>query len=158
MTALYRITPLEKKSVEYQITATQLIDDEVSRGFTASFHYRWGVGFRAADEKPTVREVENEIECDPLVGFGADLDDVCMVDVTFFNDGAGFAEEEMTTIRELCNSNQYDEEGRSGEHWLNEGSHEFQTGFETLIIYGPMKVDVVDEETGEILEENACIS
>ena len=84
MTQLYRITPLEKKSIEFQIETYELDKDgDYLRGFTATFLYRWGQGFREMDNWVSTWEVNQGVNCDPGLGWGAELDDLISVWVEF---------------------------------------------------------------------------
>lgn len=46
MERLYRITPLEKQSVEYFVDVFEKLPDDLIRGFDVTEMWGWGVGFR----------------------------------------------------------------------------------------------------------------
>ena len=153
MTQLYRITPLEKKSIEFQIETYQLdADDNYVRGFTATFCYRWGQGFRELDNIPYDWEVEQGVNCDPGLGWGSELDDLISVYVDFDGD---FTEEEQEEIEEFCRGEREDEEGRYGEAWIFDGNHNWRIEMDEIVIYKPIKIDIVDtEQYNVVIEEN----
>ena len=105
MEKLYRITPLEKKSVEYFVDVFERLPDGTIRGFDVTEVWRWGQAFREEDEPVWKFEV-NKVHCDPQVGWGCELDDLIAVYVNF---GDGFTEEEKAwilenspTLKEIC--------------------------------------------------------
>lgn len=153
MTQLYRITPLEKKSIEFQIETYQLDQDgNYLRGFTATFLYRWGQGFREMDNEVWKFEVEQGVNCSPGLGWGSELDDLISVWIEFDGD---FTEEEQEEITALCEGEQEDEEGRWGEAWIFDGDHEWQIEMDEIVIYKPIKIDIVDtEQYNVVIEEN----
>lgn len=151
MANLYRITPLEKKSVEYFIDAFEVMEDGSVRGFEAQFYYRWGQGFRELDEQPWDFEVKQGVNCNPQVGWGIELEDLCGVDVRFDDN---FTPEEQAKIRALCTGDAQDEEGRFGEGWIYDGDHNWEIEDDCVIIYGPLRIDLVDEDTYNIIQED----
>lgn len=151
MTNLYRITPLEKKSVEYFIDAYEVMEDGSVRGFEAHFYYRWGQGFRELDEQPWEFEVKGGVSCNPQVGWGCELEDLGGVDVKFDDN---FTPEEQAQIRALCTGEAEDDEGRFGEGWIYDGDHNWEIEDDCVIIYGPLKIDVVDEDTYNVIQED----
>lgn len=153
MAQLYRITPLEKKSIEYVIETYQKDEDgNYLRGFTATFLYRWGQGFRQLDDIPYDWEVEQGVNCDPGLGWGCELDDLISVWIEFDGD---FTEEEEAEITAYCEGELEDEEGRYGEAWIFDGDHNWEIEMDEIIITKPVKIDIVDEEQyNVIIEEN----
>ena len=152
MAQLYRITPLEKKSVEFVIETYQLEEGEFLRGFTATFVYRWGQGFREMDNEVWQFEVKQGVNCDPQLGWGCELDDLISVYVEF--DGE-FTEEEQEEIRAYCEGELEDEEGRYGEAWIFDGDHNWQIEMDEVIIHSPIKIDIIDEDQyNVVIEEN----
>ena len=150
MEKLYRITPLEKKSVEYFIDVFERLEDGSCRGFEAHFYYRWGQGFREEDNQPWDFEVENGVNCNPTVGWGCELDDLCGVDVRF---DENFTKEEMTEIRALCTGEAEDDEGRFGEGWIYDGDHNWEIEDDCVYIHRPLQIDLVSED-GDVIQEN----
>lgn len=151
MANLYRITPLEKKSVTYFIDAYERLPDGTTRGFEAHFYYRWGQGFREEDNQPWDYEVKQGVHCDPQVGWGIELEDLCGVDVRFDDN---FTEEEKAEIRALCTGEAQDEEGRFGEGWIYDGDHNWEIEDDCVYIYEPVKIDLVDEDTYNVIQED----
>lgn len=160
MAKLYRITPLEKKSVEYFVDVYQQLPNGRIRGFDVTETWRWGFGFREEDEP--VYENEDPVHCRPDVGWGCDLDDLVAVHVEFgcwdmdgnvYDDG--FTEEEKAEIEARLRYELDDEDGRAGTGWIYDGDHAWSVEDEHVAILGPYKVDLVDEDSyNEIVEEN----
>jgi hypothetical protein len=147
---LYRITPLEKKSVEYFVDVYEELADGTIRGFDVTEIYRWGQGFRELDHEVYSTEVDR-VHCDPQVGWGCELDDLCGVYVNFTD---GFTEEEKAEIEARCRGELEDEDGRWGTAWIYDGDHNWQIEDNCVYILGPVKIDIVNEEVyNEIVEE-----
>lgn len=156
MEKLYRITPLEKKSVEYFVDVFERLSDGTTRGFDVTEVWRWGYGFREEDEPVWKFEVEtnNGIHCRPQVGWGCELDDLCGVYINFSD---GFTEEEKEEIEAILRWEKEDEDGRCGTGWIYDGDHNWEIEDEHVRIIGPVKIDLVDADGyGEtaVLEEN----
>jgi hypothetical protein len=140
---VYRITPLEKKNVEITYDVFEEKDNSV-RGWNVKEMYRWGLGYRLEDDPVSEWEANNNgISCNPEVGSGAELDDRIYVEFEFDED---FTDEEKQEIEK----NWY--EGGAG--WLYDGDHDWQEEYVSLVIYGPVKIDLIDDSTNEIIEEN----
>ena len=75
MANLYRITPLEKKSVEYFVDVFERMPNGTIRGFDVTEYWRWGFGWREEDEPVWAGEVDR-VHCNPQVGWGCDLDEI----------------------------------------------------------------------------------
>lgn len=151
MENLYRITPLEKKNVEYFVDVFEHLPDGTIRGFDVTEVWRWGLGYRPEDEAVWQYEVgDNGIHCRPETGWGCELDDLCGVYVNFSD---GFTDEERARIESLCRGEEQDEEGRWGMGWIYDGDHAWQIEDDHVRILGPVKIDLLDEH-GEIIEEN----
>lgn len=151
MTKLYRITPLEKKSVEYFVDVYEVLPDGSTRGFDVTEVYRWGQGFREEDELPWKFEAEGRVNCRPEVGWGCELDDLVSVYVNFSD---GFTDKEKEEIEEFCRGEREDEDGRWGTAWLYDGDHNWQIEDDHVCILAPVKIEIVNEEVyNEVLEE-----
>jgi len=152
---LYRITPCDKKSIEFEIETYQLDSQGAYlKGFTAQFRYRWGVGFREIDDAVFEYELRDGVHCDPTLGWGGELDDLVAVWVDF--DGEWDAEEQEL-VRQYIEGEQQDDEGRSGEAWIFDGDHEFEIEQDFIKIYGPVKIDLVDAKgygDSAVIKEN----
>lgn len=153
MSQLYRITPLDKKSVEYFVDVYEELADGSIRGFDVTETWRWGQGFRELDD-PVYTSEQDRVHCQPAVGWGSELDDLCAVYVNF---SEGFTPEEKAEIEAILRWEQEDEDGRSGTAWLYDGDHNWVIEDEHVAILGPVQVDLVDEETGEVCEENIAL-
>jgi hypothetical protein len=148
---LYRITPLEKKNVEYFIDVYEELADGTIRGFDVTEVYRWGQGFRDEDNEVYSTEVDR-VHCDPGVGWGCELDDLCAVYVNFTD---GFTDEEKAEIEARCRGELEDEDGRWGTSWIYDGEHNWQIEDNCVYILGPVKIDLVNEDMyNEVVEEN----
>jgi hypothetical protein len=150
MAQLYRITPLEKKSVEFFVDVYETLPDGTVRGFDVTETYRWGQGFRDMDDEVWANEVDR-VRCDPGVGWGCELDDLCSVYFSWFGD---FTEEEKAEIQSLWDGVE-DEDGRWGTAWLFDGEHDWEIEDDCVYILGPVKIDIVDADSyNTVIEEN----
>jgi hypothetical protein len=151
MAKLYRITPLEKKSVEYFVDVFERREDGSIRGFQVTETWRWGQAFREEDN-PVYDTEMDRVHCRPEIGWGCELDDLCAVWVEFDDE---FTEEEQDEIRALLQWETEDEDGRCGTAWLYDGDHNWEIEDDHVAILGPVKIDLVDEDAyNEIIEEN----
>jgi len=151
MEKLYRVTPLEKKSIEYFVDVFERRADGTIRGFDVTEIWRWGVGYREEDEPVQQWEVgSNGVHCRPQVGWGCELDDLCGVYVNFSD---GFTAEEKAEIEALLRWEQQDDDGRCGTGWIYDGDHAWEIEDEHVRITGPVKINFLNAE-GEIIEEN----
>jgi hypothetical protein len=142
MERLYRITPLEKKSVEYFVDVFERMPDGTIRGFDVTEVWRWGFGFREEDEPVQEWEVgSNGVHCRPQIGWGCELDDLCGVYVNFSD---GFTPEEKEGIEALLRWERQDEDGRCGTGWIYDGDHAWEIEDGHVRITGPVRIDLVD--------------
>lgn len=148
MTDLYRVTPRNKKSVEYVVSVFSQDKDGNYRSWTVTETWRQGQGFRLKTEPVTVREAM-AVDCDPEVGWGIELEDMCAVEFDFDD---SFTDEEQEEIE--AHWNVEDEEGRWGTAWLFDSEHEWQVEENFVRILGPVKIDLVDEQTGFVVEDD----
>lgn len=154
MERLYRITPLEKKSVEYFVDVYETLPDGTVRGFDVTETWRWGYGFRELDYPVDRYDAENGVHCNPQVGWGCDLDDLCSVFVNFTD---GFTDEEKEKIEAILRGESEDEDGRWGTAWLYDGDHNWQIEDDHVRILPPFKIDLVDANgygDDAVIEEN----
>ena len=156
MEKLYRITPLEKKSVEYFVDVYETTVNGTIRGFDVTEVWRWGYGFREEDDPVWKFEAEgnNGVHCNPQVGWGCELDDLIAVYVNFSD---GFTDEEKEKIEAILRGEQEDDEGRWGPAWIYDGDHHWQVEDDHVRIIGPVKIDLVDANgygDDAIIEEN----
>jgi hypothetical protein len=151
MERLYRITPLEKKNVEYFVDVFERLPDGTIRGFDVTEIWRWGLGYRPEDEPVWKFEPgRHGIFCRPDTGWGCELEDLCGVYVNFTD---GFTDEEKAEIEAILRWETEDEDGRCGTGWLYDGDHSWELEDDHLLITGPVRIDLLDEN-GEVLEEN----
>jgi len=154
MTKLYRITPVDKKSIEFVIECVQKLEDDDYRSFTATFLYRWGQGFRELENPVSRWEAESDdgVSCSPQIGWGSELDDLISVWVDYDGD---WTDEEREEIEAYCEGEQDDEEGRWGEAWLFDGDHDYEIEYDEIVVRGPVKIDLVDDDNyNVVIEEN----
>ena len=149
MSNLYRITPLEKKSVEYFVDVFERMPDGSIRGFDVTEYWRWGQGWREEDD-PVWKSELKQTYCNPQTGWGCELDDLCGVYVNF---GEGFTEEEKEEITAILQWEQTDEDGRCGTAWLYDGDHNWEIEDDHVSIIGPFKIDLCNED-GEVIQED----
>jgi hypothetical protein len=142
MAKLYRITPLEKKSVEYFVDVFERMPDGSIRGFDVTETWRWGQGFREEDDVVFDTEVD-KVHCRPETGWGCELDDLCAVYVNFSD---GFTDEEKEKIESILRWESEDEDGRCGTAWLYDGDHNWEIEDDHVAILGPVKIELVDED------------
>lgn len=165
MTRLYRITPLEKKNVEYFVDVFEHMPDGRIRGFDVTEIWRWGYGFREEDDPVWAFEIgSNGVHCNPQIGWGCELDDLISVYVDFgcwdmqgntYDDG--FTEEEKAQIEAILRGEDQDEDGRWGTAWVYDGDHAWEVEDDHVRIVGPVRIDLVDEAgygDSAIIEEN----
>lgn len=143
---LYKITPLEKKSIFNRIDVYRQNDDDSISGFTIEEHYRWGQGYVDSKDYFPVTS-DSYAYCDSQIGWGAELDDHVAFFIEFTDD---LSEEE----REEIEKNYLDD--RAG--WLYDGDHNWEIEEDTIVIMPPYRIDKVDtKEYGKVLEENIKI-
>jgi hypothetical protein len=153
---LYRITPLEKKSVIAFYDVFERLADGSTRGWTVEETWRWGQGFRELDEEVWEFEADTKrmhgVHCRANVGWGCELDDLC---ATWFQFDDSYTEEEQQEIKDFWHGDKEDEDGRSGAAWLFDGDHNWEIEDDHIRILPPLKIDIVDEEVyNECIEEN----
>lgn len=167
MAHLYRITPLEKKNVEYFVDVFESLPDGRIRGFDVTEVWRWGYGFREEDDPVWKSDLGNNgIHCNPQVGWGCELDDLIAVYVNFgcwdmdgnsYKDG--FTDVEKAQIEAILRGEDHDEEGRWGTAWIYDGDHGWEIEDDHVRILGPVRIDLVDEAgygDSAIIQENVA--
>lgn len=144
MTRIYQIIPLEKKSVVITYEVFEASDDDTGRGFEIEETYRWGAGYREEDDPVSVWELNNNgIYCNPSMG--TESEDLISC---YFEFDAGFTDQEKATIEQDW------ENGGAG--WLYDGEHNWKVESSSIVIYGPVKINLIDDITGDIIEENVA--
>ena len=147
---LYRIKPVDKKSIYAVYDVYKTDEDGNTRGFVVRELYRWGQGFREIDEPIYIED--KCIIVDPQLGWGCELDDGISIDFEFDNE---FTDEEKEEIENFwCNGDPEDPNGRIGAAWLYDYS-DWEVEDDYVEIYGPFQVDIIDENDYNIvIEEN----
>ena len=152
MANLYRITPLEKKSVEYFVDAYEKLPNGDIRGFSVTETWRWGHGFREEDDPVWEYEIKNGVTCDPQCSWGCELEDLCNVYVEFSD---GFTDEEKEEIEAILSGEKTDDDGRWGTTWIYDGDHNWEIEEDNIRILAPVKIDLVEDNSyNSIVEEN----
>lgn len=143
MSKVYRITPLEKKSVYYAAEMYRSNEDGSTSWFNVEDHYRWGQGFIEEDMDCNLPYTKDKVAyCDPTAGWGAELDDGIAQLFEFSDD---ITEEEQEEIRE----NFYN----GGMAWLHDGEHAWELEDDSIVVLAPFKIDLCEDD-GTVLEEN----
>ena len=150
MAKLYRIKPVDKKSITAVYDVYKIDANNNVRGFVVRELYRWGQGFRELDDP--VYEGDHVINVRPELGWGCELDDGIAIDFDFDDSFSGEEREEIENL--WCEGDPNDEYGRIGAAWLYDFS-DWQVEEDYVEIIGPFTVDIIDEdEYNVIVEEN----
>jgi len=148
--AHYTITPLEKKSVYIVYEMYRENDDGTISWFNVEDHYRWGRGFLAEDMDCNLSGAESPTQyCKPDDGEyeGCEFDDQVACWFEFSDD---ISEEEQEQIKK--NYQEGDDEGRGGAGWLFDADHNWQEEDSYVVVLGPYKVELC-EENGTVIRE-----
>ena len=150
MGKLYRIKPVDKKSITAVYAAYKTDERGNARGFVVRELYRWGQGFREFDE-PVYLE-DKWVICDPGLGWGCELDDSISIDFEFDDE---LTDEEKADIEDKWyNGDPDDEFERVGAAWLYDFS-DWMVEEDYVEIIGPVTVDIINgDEYNEVIEEN----
>lgn len=143
--AHYRITPLEKKSIE---VFYELFRQDPNSGETQWVNiqetYRWGQAFIAEDMDCNLPyEEDNQAYCRAEEGEYESCDFEDSIAVSFEFDDS-MTEEEQEEVKEAYY------EGGAG--WLYDGDHAWDVEDDYVVVYGPFKVEKCDEN-GNVIEE-----
>jgi hypothetical protein len=140
---VYRIKPLEKKSISVVYEMYRDNDDGSISWFNIEDHYRWGQGFIEEDMDCNLpREDSDTAYCKNDCGWGAELEDRV---ACYFEFSDNISEEEQQAIQEA-----YYEGGAS---WLYDGEHEWQFEDDSIVIAAPFQIDLCEDD-GTVIEEN----
>ena len=134
MAILYRIKPVDKKSIEAYYDVYSKDAQGNIRSWSVTEMYRWGQGF-VEDESELPFSDDRYHSVDPTIGWGCELEDLCAVDFEFDD---SFTEEEKEEIEQLW------EDGGAG--WLYDGDHNWEVEEDTITILGPFVVVKIDED------------
>lgn len=153
---LYRIKPVDKKSIEIYYEIFCKDENNQIRSWSIIELYRWGQGFMEVEDGPIYSD-DSCIEVSPDLGYGCELEDLISLDMSFddtFSD-AEKAELEAFWAGEHPKSNVI---GLSGAAWLYDGDHEWLVDYSTVTIYGPYTVDIIDGNDYNVIEENITLN
>ena len=138
---LYRIRPVDKKSIEAYYDVYKELPDGSTKGFSILELYRWGQGFVESEEElPNIDSKYCTV--DPSLGDGCELDDLINVEFEFDDT---FTDEEKQEIENAWY------EGGLG--WLVDGEHDWLIDYESITIYGPFEVDKITYSDYNIISE-----
>jgi len=144
MSQVYLIKPLEKKSIVYHVEMFRENPDGTVSWFNIDETYRWGQGFIEADLDCNLPwEGDDVAYARTDVGWGCEFDDSISVEWEFSDD---IKELEQQELKELYY------EGGAG--WLYDGEHDWQEEDCAVHIIAPYQVNLCDEITGDVIEEN----
>lgn len=148
MSQIYLIKPVDKKSVEYFLDVYRNNPDGTVSGWTVTETFRWGQGFRELDD-PVWDFEKDRVRCDPSIGWGAELDDCC---ARYFDWSDDLSADERAEIERMFDEG--DDDGRFGSGWVFDGEHDWLVEEDCVYVLGPVKIDLVDENTYNTIEEN----
>jgi hypothetical protein len=136
MNQLYRITPLEKKSIVYHVEMFRDNSDGTISWFNIDETYRWGQGFIEADMDCNLPwEGDTIAYTKPNIGWGCEFDDSVSIDWEFSDD---ISETEQQELKELYY------EGGAG--WLFDGEHAWQEEDSAVHVYAPYHVSLCQDD------------
>lgn len=153
MTRLYRINPIDKKSIYAVYDVYKMDEQGEMKGFVVRELYRWGQGFREIDE-PVYLE-NKVIICNPNMGWGSELDDCISIDFEYDGEWTDLEKEHI----ENCwyNGDPEDPDMRCGAAWLYDYS-DWEVEDDYIEILSPFKVDIIDDiDYNTIVEENITL-
>lgn len=151
MSKVYRIKPLEKKSICWHIEMYRENADGSISWFNIDDHYRWGQGFVEEDMDCNLPiEGDQQAHARTDCGWGAELDDQHACWFEFSDD---ISEEEQEHIRTCYLEGDPEGNNYSGAAWLFDAEHDWQLEDEYLIIDAPYQVDLCEED-GTVVTEN----
>jgi hypothetical protein len=135
----YRITPLEKKSIEifYELYRKNPNTGEL-QCVNINETFRWGQGFVEEDldcNLPWEGDTMAYCKMDAGEYEGCEFDDSISVNFEF---DETISEEEQESIKES-----YYE---SGSGWIHDGDHDWEIEDDYIVVYGPYKVELCNED------------
>ena len=140
---VYRITPLEKKSISIAYEMYRENADNSISWFNITDHYRWGQGFIDEDMDVNLPYKDSKSAvCDPNAGWGAELDDSVACYFEFSDD---ISDAEQEEIKEAYYN--------GGAGWLYEGEHNWQEEDSYIEVLAPFRVDFCEAD-GTVIKEN----
>lgn len=140
---VYRIKPLEKKSISVVYEMYRDNDDGSISWFNIEDHYRWGQGFIEGDMDCNLPWQDSDtVYCKNDCGWGAELEDGVACYFEFSDD---LSEEERQAIQDAYYN--------GGASWLYDGEHDWQFEDDSIVIAAPFQVDLCEGD-GTVIEEN----
>ena len=140
---VYRIKPLEKKSIYYKAELYRSNPNGTTSWFNVEETYRWGQGFiNEEDEINLPRQGDKQAYCDPTAGWGAELDDAVSCWFDYSND---ITDEEKEAIESMYHE--------GGQGWLHEGDHAWELEDDYVVVLAPFQVDLCTAD-GTVTKEN----
>lgn len=144
---LYRIKPVDKKSIELFYDVYKVKPDGSTVGWSVTELYRWGQGF--VEDEMDLPYIDSKYVCThPSIGDGCEFDDGISIDFQYDDE---LTEEERKEIeRCYCEG---DEEGKAYQAWLFDGDHDWEIEDEMVTIYGPFEVDKITYKDYNVVSE-----
>lgn len=140
--SLYRIKPVNNKSVVSSYEAYTKDQFGEIKNWTVYETYQQGQGFREMDD-PVYSNVL-EVTIDRNLGWGCELTNLCSVKFEF---QGKFTDLETEEIKQNWN--------RGGSIWLIEDDdHDWKIEDDRITINGPFTVDIVDEDQYNVIVES----
>ena len=146
---LYRIKPVDKKSIEICYDVYKQREDGSTVGWSVTELYRWGQGF--VEDKSDLPYIDSKyVVVNPMIGDGCELDDNISIDFEFDDE---IDQDEREHIEQCWyDGDPDDEDGRCNAAWLYDVS-DWQIEDESVTIYGPFEVDKITYSDYNIVSE-----
>lgn len=143
MSKVYRITPLEKKSIVYHVEMFRENANGTISWFNIDETYRWGQGFIEEDMDCNLPYEGDKIAyCKPDVGWGCEFDDTISCWFEFSDD--------MDEMEKEAIESAYHEGGAG---WLYDGEHDWQEEDSSVEVIAPFQVSLCEEDGTIIVPE-----
>lgn len=143
MSRVYRITPLEKKSIVYHVEMFRENKDGSVSWFNIDETYRWGQGFIEEDLECNLPYKDSKIAyAKSDVGWGCEFDDSISCWFEFSDD---LSEQEKEAIEQAY----YD----GGAAWLYDGEHEWQEEDCAVHVLAPFQVSLCESDGTIVVPE-----
>lgn len=135
----YRITPLEKKSIELVFELyRQDPETGIVQWMNINDSYRWGKAFIAEDmdiNLPRKDSTQAYCKIDAGENESCDFEDSVMVEFDFSDD---ISEEEQQELKEAYYN--------GGAGWVYDGDHDWEIEDDYVIVYAPFTVEFCNED------------
>ena len=143
MTNLYQVLPLEKKSAVFEAEMFRKNEDGTLSWFNVSTTYRFGQGFLEFEECNLPTKDARYVYCALETGWGCEFDDAIATAFEFSDD---IDEEEQAEIEDAY----YD----GWQAWLYDSDHAWEVESDGVQILAPFKVNIVDESSCAVIQDN----